>query len=58
MTGHGETDNRHRDLVNPPCFAGRYRMLDRNSAPNRLLPVSLSEAPTNRPYDLHSKEGI
>ena len=55
---HGEADRRYRHLLNPPRPAGRYRLLDRNSDPDRSLPASRAEAHMNRPYDLYSKEGI
>ncbi|WP_328851290.1 hypothetical protein OG994_26040 [Micromonospora globbae] len=48
--------NRH--LLNPPRPAGRYRLLDHNSDPDRFLPATRAAAPMNRPYDLYCKEGI
>ncbi|MEV4199640.1 hypothetical protein [Micromonospora globbae] len=58
MPEHGEAEMRYRRLLNPPRPAGRYRLLDRNSDPDRFLPATRPEVPMNRPYDLYSKEGI
>ncbi|KAB1107705.1 hypothetical protein AB0N38_33365 [Micromonospora aurantiaca] len=56
---HGEAEVRYRRLLNPPRPAGRYRLLDRSSAPDRSLPAPRAETPVNRPYDhVYSKEGI
>ncbi|SBV24604.1 hypothetical protein GA0070620_0027 [Micromonospora krabiensis] len=53
-----EIEVRYRHLPNPPRPAGRYRLLNRNSDPDRSLPAPRNEAPMNRPYDLYCKEGI
>ncbi|MFG2059589.1 hypothetical protein ACGFI9_36810 [Micromonospora sp. NPDC048930] len=55
---HGGKEVRYCRLLNPPRPAGRYRLLDRNSDPDRSLPAPRAETPMNRPYDLYSKEGI
>ncbi|SCL32028.1 hypothetical protein GA0070624_4385 [Micromonospora rhizosphaerae] len=55
---HGEAEMRYRRLLNQPRPAGRYRLLDRNSDPDRSLPAPRAEAHMNRPYELYSKEGI
>ncbi|MER7333939.1 MULTISPECIES: hypothetical protein [unclassified Micromonospora] len=57
MAAHDDADKRCRDLLNPPRPTTRYRVLDRNSAPDRSLPAPRPWVPVNRPYDLHSKEG-
>ncbi|RKF20841.1 hypothetical protein D7I43_31760 [Micromonospora globbae] len=54
----GETEMGNRHLLNPPRPAGRYRLLDHNSDPDRFLPATRAEVPMNRPYDLYCKKGI
>jgi hypothetical protein len=53
----GEANRGFRGLLNPPRPAGRYRLLDRNSDPDRSLPAIPDEAPVNRPCDPHCKKG-
>ncbi|SCL48612.1 hypothetical protein [Micromonospora yangpuensis] len=60
MTGkpeHRRGDQSHRDHLNRPHPAGRYRLLDRNSNPDRSLPAIPDEAPVNRPCDPYCQRG-
>jgi hypothetical protein len=54
---HGGADRSYRGLVNPPRPAGRYRLLDRNSRPDRSLPAITDEAPVNRLCDPYCQKG-
>ena len=54
---HGRADEPHRGLVNPPYPAGRYRLRDRNSRPDRSLPTIPDEAPVDRPCDPYCERG-
>ncbi|MDZ5444393.1 hypothetical protein U2F26_16865 [Micromonospora sp. 4G57] len=54
---HRSADTSYRGLLNRPHPAGRYRLLDRNSDPDRSLPAIPDEAPVDRPCDPHCQRG-
>ncbi|WP_406044260.1 hypothetical protein OG799_07110 [Micromonospora sp. NBC_00898] len=56
-TEHGGADRSYPALLNPPRPAGRYRLLDHNSDPDRSLPTAHAEAPVNRPCDPYCQKG-
>ncbi|SIM56551.1 hypothetical protein [Micromonospora cremea] len=53
----GGAERSYRGLLNPPRPACRYRLLDRNSDPDRSLPTAHPEAPVNRPGDPYLERG-